>query len=188
MTTERKLVSVREAARQLGLDKSTVSRQVGRIFPNHGGPGQPLIDVDEARAARARLINPLLARRRKGARAPAKLPPIGLGPIPGVDYGERGWAIPTYLGLRADLDRKPLPLQVALLLILAVHEQGWGECDAVIGPAVADGLARLAREAAPMTDPAAIQQHLARGAEAIVTDMRDALVAALDLAAAAAHD
>jgi hypothetical protein len=48
------LVGVSEAARQLGVHKSTISRQVAAgIIPNHGTDAQPLVDVEEAKRARA---------------------------------------------------------------------------------------------------------------------------------------
>ena len=48
------LTSVREAARALGVSHSTISRQVASgIIPNRGTAERPLIDVEEARAARA---------------------------------------------------------------------------------------------------------------------------------------
>lgn len=61
-------VSIREAARQLGIAHSTVSRQVSAgIIPNHGVPGRPLILVTEARAARAQNLDP---SQRRGSRSP----------------------------------------------------------------------------------------------------------------------
>jgi len=48
------LVGVREAARQLGVNPSTISRQVAKgIIPNRGTPRQPMVDLAEARQARA---------------------------------------------------------------------------------------------------------------------------------------
>lgn len=47
------LVGVSEAARQLGVHKSTISRQVDKgLIPNRGTPDRPLVNVDEARRAR----------------------------------------------------------------------------------------------------------------------------------------
>lgn len=48
------LVGVSEAAKALGVNKSTISRQVAKgIIPNHAEPGSPpLINIDEARLAR----------------------------------------------------------------------------------------------------------------------------------------
>ncbi|BBK44136.1 hypothetical protein STVA_41560 [Allostella vacuolata] len=48
------LVGVRAAAAALGLAPSTVSRQLAAgIIPNRGSSAEPLVDVEEARAARA---------------------------------------------------------------------------------------------------------------------------------------
>src|SRR5690349_20190328 len=62
------LVGVREAARALGLNASTVSKQVRKgIIPNHGTDTAPLINVAEAKVKRAERLNPLKARNRGGA-------------------------------------------------------------------------------------------------------------------------
>jgi hypothetical protein len=63
------LVSVSEYARMRGLNKSTVSRQLHKVFPNRGTDAKPLIDVDEADAARDRHLNPLKARQGATAEA-----------------------------------------------------------------------------------------------------------------------
>lgn len=48
------LVGVNEAARRLGIDPSQVSRQIkAGIIPNRGTADRPLVDVEEARQARA---------------------------------------------------------------------------------------------------------------------------------------
>ena len=53
------LVGISEAAKLLGVNKSTVSRQVAKgIIPNHAEPGRPpLVDPDEARLARTQNID-----------------------------------------------------------------------------------------------------------------------------------
>lgn len=61
---QRRLVGVTEAARALGLNPSTVSRQLGRVFPNHGTEAKPLVDVDEARSMRAAQLDPVKQRGR----------------------------------------------------------------------------------------------------------------------------
>lgn len=53
------LVGVSEAARQLGVHKSTISRNVtAGIIPNHGSDDEPLVNVEEAREARDRELDP----------------------------------------------------------------------------------------------------------------------------------
>lgn len=61
-------VGVSEAARRLGVHKSTVSRQVreGKI-PNRGTRELPLVDVEEARRARAANLD---HAKRRGGRSP----------------------------------------------------------------------------------------------------------------------
>lgn len=67
-----KHVGVREAARQLGVNASTVSRQVAAgIIPNHGTVAAPLIDVDEARRSRDDNLD---RSRLRGAGTPLGLP------------------------------------------------------------------------------------------------------------------
>jgi transposase-like protein len=93
------LVGVSEAARQIGVHKSTISRQVrDGIIPNHGTETAPLVDVEEAKRARDRgldrskqrgpeaplfgassVIAPAAAEDEDDAAAPAK-------PAGGLDY------------------------------------------------------------------------------------------------------
>ncbi len=70
MDTATSPVSLREAAKALGVAHTTLSRQVraGKI-PNRGTDSRPLVDVEEARAARASNIDP--AMQRSPAPAPA---------------------------------------------------------------------------------------------------------------------
>lgn len=90
----RRLVKMSEAARQLGVHRSTIGRQVAAgIIPNRGTDAEPLVDVEEARQAqrpRALVVAatwidgwiayfaPVWALKRKAARhrlALAKTPP-----------------------------------------------------------------------------------------------------------------
>jgi hypothetical protein len=60
---QQELVGVRECARQIGLNPSTISRQVAAgIIPNHGSEDAPRVSVAEARAARQENLD--LTRRR----------------------------------------------------------------------------------------------------------------------------
>jgi hypothetical protein len=53
------LVGVREAARQVGVSASTISRQIkAGIIPNRGSAEQPRVDLGEVRAARAQNLDP----------------------------------------------------------------------------------------------------------------------------------
>lgn len=53
------LVGVRAAARELGVNPSTISRQIkAGIIPNHGTDAAPAVNVAEARAARASHLDP----------------------------------------------------------------------------------------------------------------------------------
>lgn len=68
-----KLVGIREAARQLGVNASTISRQVAAgVIPNHGGDGSPLVDPEEARSARQLNLDP---SKRRGVGSPLSLHP-----------------------------------------------------------------------------------------------------------------
>lgn len=49
-----KFVTLSEASKALGVHKSTISRQVAKgIIPNRGTHERPMVDIDEARAARS---------------------------------------------------------------------------------------------------------------------------------------
>jgi hypothetical protein len=62
------LVGVSEAARQIGVHKSTISRQVrDGIIPNHGTEMAPLVDVEEAKRARDRGLD---RSKQRGPDAP----------------------------------------------------------------------------------------------------------------------
>jgi hypothetical protein len=59
MGNSEELVGVREAARQLGVDPSTISRNVAAgIIPNHGTNEAPRINVEEARRCREAFLDP----------------------------------------------------------------------------------------------------------------------------------
>lgn len=90
------LVTLSEYARMRGLNKSTVSRQLNKVIPNRGTDAKPLVDPEEADAARARHLNPLMARGPSavatGLAAPAAPEWAAPSPSPGA-------ASPTYTGV-----------------------------------------------------------------------------------------
>ena len=62
------LLGVREAARELGVNPSTVSRQLrAGILPNRGSERAPKVCLSEARAARERNLD---QSKRRGPEAP----------------------------------------------------------------------------------------------------------------------
>ncbi len=62
------LVGVSEAAAQLGVHPSQIRRNIkSGLIPNRGLPGRPLVDVDEARYARAKGLD---HSKQRGPRAP----------------------------------------------------------------------------------------------------------------------
>lgn len=80
------LVGVSEAARQLGVHKSTISRQVAAgIIPNRGTPDAPLVDVEEAKAARARGLD---RSKQRGPDAPLFSASSAIGPAPVAEEDE----------------------------------------------------------------------------------------------------
>lgn len=92
-----------EAARQLGVHKSTVSRQVANgIIPNHGTDDKPLIDVEEAR--RARELGLDFSKQRAPAPAAAPAPREDLGPTYQGARGRREQA----LAEKAEIELKRL--------------------------------------------------------------------------------
>ena len=65
------LVGMREAARRLAQNPSTVSRQIATgIISDHGRVDAPLIDVEEARAARAARAGHLDRSKQCGSETP----------------------------------------------------------------------------------------------------------------------
>lgn len=53
------VVGIREAAKALGVNASTISRQVAKgVIPNRGASGAPKVSIDEARRARATNLDP----------------------------------------------------------------------------------------------------------------------------------
>lgn len=89
------LVGISEAARALGRNKSTISRQVASgIIPNHAEPGKPpRINIDEARAAIAANVD----------RSKSSTPGLGVRSSDGM---EQNGGQPT-LGLDDDYDAPP---------------------------------------------------------------------------------
>lgn len=56
--TERRLMGVREAAKELGVSPSTISRGIGKHFSNHGSTARPLVDLAEVIDARTNRLEP----------------------------------------------------------------------------------------------------------------------------------
>lgn len=73
----RELIGVREAAKRIGVAPSTISRQVGKLYVDHGTPGKPLLDWAQVQQARRSELNPALQR---GAPAPAPAAPAAAAP------------------------------------------------------------------------------------------------------------
>ncbi|MFV3077976.1 hypothetical protein [Niveispirillum fermenti] len=55
---ERQLMGVRQAAKELGVAPSTISRGIGKHFKNYGTKAQPLVDLAEVRYARSNHLEP----------------------------------------------------------------------------------------------------------------------------------
>lgn len=69
------LVGVNEAGRRLGIDPGQISRQIkAGIIPNRGGADRPLVNVDEARQARAVGLD---RSKQRGPGAPLFAAPVG---------------------------------------------------------------------------------------------------------------
>lgn len=77
-------VSLTEAAKQLGVHKSTLSRQVAAgIIPNRGEPGgAPMVNVDEARVARTQGLD---RSKQRGDGAPLFSAAIAVAAAPDDD-------------------------------------------------------------------------------------------------------
>lgn len=80
---QRRLVGVREAARLLGemgqpISASTISRQIGSLYVNHGTPERPLVDLDQVIEARRNRLDP--DRQIAGLKARGMLPLEAPGP------------------------------------------------------------------------------------------------------------
>lgn len=91
------LVGISEAARALGRNKSTISRQVASgIIPNHGEPGKPLVNIEEARAAIAANVD----------RSKSSTPGLGVRSPDGMEH-EQSKAVQPDLGLDDEDDYAP---------------------------------------------------------------------------------
>jgi len=95
-------IGVTEAARALGVHPSQIRRNLkAGLFPNRGLPGRPLVDVDEARYARAKGLD---HSKQRGPRAPL-FASNGHVPVDGADSGDAaapdGEAGTTYQDFRS---------------------------------------------------------------------------------------
>ena len=91
-------VTLTEAAPQLGVHKSTLSRQVAAgLLTNRGTARRPMVDVDEARAQRAALLDPA---KQEATGLFASRAPAGVE----ADYREAKTAGEILRTKRAELD------------------------------------------------------------------------------------
>lgn len=74
--TERQLLSVRKVAEAVGVAHTTIGRQLAQgLYTNHGTVTRPLLDLDEVRARRDSLLDPIRQAATQSAPHPASEPP-----------------------------------------------------------------------------------------------------------------
>lgn len=186
------LMTLTDAARELGVHKSTISRQVaaGQI-PNRGTARAPMVDVDEARRARDESLDP---SKQRGPDAPLFAPERGEG---GEDLDDDAGAdslpgpAPARGGARSTGELNYLRVRTAREAYAAKqaqldYEREAGQlCDRAevqdafyeLGQGLRDGLERrahsLAQRLAGMTDIAAIRAVIAAEDEALLKRLTD---------------
>lgn len=99
---------MREVARRLSVAPSTVSRQVGRLYVNHGSEKAPLLDWEQVQQAREAHLNTAM-RRTAAPAAPVPVPEVGAPEVPPAP-NTRGFWDTEYARERA-LDAKADRLQ-----------------------------------------------------------------------------
>lgn len=182
------LVTVSEAARLLGVNKSTVSRQLGRVFPNRGTAERPLIDPEEARAGRAKL-NTLKARNRgpelgyeelveqPAADAPEERPAAKTTALAGAHAEEKR--------VRAELLKLQLAEKLGQTCDRAGVEEGAREMAGALQELLSRRNRSLAESLAGMADPNEIEIMLEEADGQLLERLQDMIQAQLAPAAGA---
>ena len=145
-------LGIREAARQLGLAHTTISRYIAaNPVLNHGTAGRPKVDLDELRRHRAANLNPA-PRGRQAAKLLAEAP-AATGADAAPDYSVSKAAREAILADRAriDLDEKR-----GLLVPRAEVEAAAFEVGKALQRDLLELAGRLSEILTTMTDPKAI--------------------------------
>lgn len=103
------LMTVTEYAARTGLNKGTISRLVSTgVIPNHGMQGKPLIDPDEADAARAGNLDPSKTRAPSSVPAAQSAAADGpaVGPSASGSYTKARGIREAFAAKSAELDYK----------------------------------------------------------------------------------
>ena len=176
------LMTVTEYAARSGLNKGTVSRLVSSgVILNHGVPGKPLIDPDQADAARSAALDPSKTRAPAAvpsAPAAAEAPPVG--PSASGSYTKARGVRETFAAKQAELDYRE---RVGQLLVREEVEDATVKIATEVQRRLAERAPALADRLVGMTDLARIAT-LIRDADRLVCE--DMVLAFERLAAAAA--
>jgi len=177
------LVGVRAAARELGLNASTISRNVkDGIIPNHGTEAEPLIDVDEARAARDFHLDPskrgnaaglMLGEGDEDAGGSGE---IGGGETvsPGADPKLRQ-ARTAREGYEAMMARLRYEQAAGLLIRRDEVERQLVDASRTVRDALQRLGAKLAPELAAISDPAEVQRLINEAHRSVLEGLANAL-------------
>lgn len=184
----RRLLSVTELARELGVSPSTVSRQVGTILKNHAPAGaRPLLDLEEAKSARATQVNPLKAHRGKA---------VGGGDGGSVNDGGSNGHGATVLRANAAfkaMQIQKLQLELAEKRKLVVDRAGVERAMQAAARTLVESMVtrrlQLAQECAGETDTAVIMRKIEASDTDLLRRIKDALHARIgEVAAPIAED
>ena len=173
-----------QVARELGLNKSTVSRQA-RAWGLVGADG--LIDLDQYRARRDADLNPLMSREPgPWAAAPpnAAAPDLGATPAPATVASANA----ERTALQAELLRLRLDREAGRQLHADAVASEIAEAGSIFAAAVGAIPSRLAVPLAAETDPDTVERLLAAAINDALAELDAALAAAMEAAKADAQD
>lgn len=165
-------VSLREAARQLGVTHPTISRQIrGGIIPNHGTLQRPLVNVEEARQAREATLLPEKRDNWK-AREPVRPIEAASAPAEPSELQKARLATEQARGRKAQIELAQL--EGRLLDRAEVHATVFG-CARALRAALLALSGRIASDLASLTEPAAVRARLDAAHRALLDDFVTAL-------------
>lgn len=192
------LMGVREAARAINVNASTITRYL-RQHPelNRGGAGRPLVDLDELKRHRTENVNAVMSGNHGGrllGEPPAVAPPPE--PEPEEHEDERrsiGPRKPSYAdaktvaeATRARLAQLELARRLKQVVSRAEVEQALLEAGQTLRQLLAARARSIAEDLSALNDPREITARLDEEDRACLERIADALASALESGADAA--
>ncbi len=165
-------LGIREAARQLGLAHTTISRYIAaNPVLNHGTAGRPKVDLNELRRHRAANLNPA-PRGRLAAKLLAEAPAAATGPANTPNYANSKAKREAVLADRAQVD---LDEKRGLLVPRAEIEDAVFEAGAILQRDLLEIPAQLSERLGAMTDSREISALLEAALRRVLATMATAL-------------